>query len=87
MCYPIVSVLIIESHPLMREALASAIAAEPGWIVAAQVAAEAEAEPIATALKPDMILMALGNPGLSESAYTVCFATGAARHAHHRFDN
>ena len=66
MCDSNVSVLIIESHPLMREALASAIASEPGWGVAAQVVANAETELIATAVNPDMILLALGNPGLND---------------------
>ena len=50
----------------MREALASAIASEPGWGVVTQVTADAETELIATALNPDMILMALGNPGLDD---------------------
>jgi DNA-binding NarL/FixJ family response regulator len=57
------SVLVIESHPLMREALCAAIANEPGFTLAAQLASTEEAVPTAVTLQPDMILIALGNPG------------------------
>ena len=50
----------------MREALASAIASEPGWIVAAQVAATSEALQLAVTLNPDTIMLAVGNPGLDD---------------------
>jgi DNA-binding NarL/FixJ family response regulator len=63
---PIASVLIIESHPLMREALYAAIAMEPGLSVAALLTDSAQAAPVAQALQPDLILMALGNPGLDD---------------------
>jgi len=63
MCDPVASVLIIESHPLMREALCAAIASEPSLTVAAQLVTSAEAVPVALALHPDLILIALGNPG------------------------
>ena len=80
-CYPEtmnpvpVSVLIIESHPLMREALCTAIASEPDFKLAGQAANGAEMSDMAftthsgvalLTFKPDIILLALGNPGLTE---------------------
>ena len=57
------SVLIIESHPLMREALCAAIDEEPGLTVAGETAHVAEALQMAAALAPDVILIALEDPG------------------------
>lgn len=61
-----VAVLVVESHPLMRETLCAAIAAEPGLAVAAQLANRAEAVLAAITLQPDLILMALDNPGRND---------------------
>jgi len=60
------SVLVIENHPLMREALCAAIADEPGLKVGMQVANSAEALQMFTISLPDIILLALGNPGAEE---------------------
>jgi DNA-binding NarL/FixJ family response regulator len=69
------SVLIIESHPLMREALCTAILAEPDLKVALQGVNGTEAlemmitvkpDVVLLAFKPDIILLALGNPGLDD---------------------
>jgi DNA-binding NarL/FixJ family response regulator len=69
------SVLVIESHPMMREALCTAIAAEPDLIVVDQAVDGAEEmlmvipllpDAILLSVKPDIILLALGNPGLEE---------------------
>jgi DNA-binding NarL/FixJ family response regulator len=67
-----ISVLVIESHPMMREALRNAIAVEPGLMLAEPVfdgtqtlwmAIAAQPDTILLAYKPDIILLALGNPG------------------------
>jgi DNA-binding NarL/FixJ family response regulator len=60
------SVLVIESHPLMREALCAAITAEPDLKVAAQAVNGAEALQMAEILQPNMILLALRNPVLDD---------------------
>ena len=69
------SVLVIESHPIMREALRNAIAAEPGLMLAEPVydgtqtlwmAVAAQPDTILLAFRPDIILLALGNPGDNE---------------------
>jgi DNA-binding NarL/FixJ family response regulator len=54
--------LIVESHPLMREALCAAIDEEPDLTVAGETAHVAEALPMAAALAPDVILIALEDP-------------------------
>ena len=58
-----VSVLIIESHSLMRQALCAAIGEEPGLTVAGETAHVAEALQMVAALAPDVILIALDDPG------------------------
>ena len=71
------SVLVIESHPIMREALCHAISQEPDLIVAEPVVTGGEVSQmiipmqsglILLAYKPDIILMALGNPGWEDLA-------------------
>ena len=69
---PSASVLIIENHPLMREALCAAIALEPDLVIlepAAQstlLVLDIRPDRLFLADKPDLILLALGNPGLNE---------------------
>jgi DNA-binding NarL/FixJ family response regulator len=69
------SVLVIESHPMMREALCNAIVAEADFCIAEPVfdivqtswmVIAAEPDTILLAYKPDVILLALGNPGTNE---------------------
>jgi DNA-binding NarL/FixJ family response regulator len=69
------SVLVIESHPLMREALYAAIAGEPDLMVAAQavnctevlnMVVTVDPGQAVLAFKPDIILLTLGNPELVE---------------------
>jgi DNA-binding NarL/FixJ family response regulator len=73
--FPPTSVLVIESHPMMREALCNAIVAEADFCIAEPVfdaaqtswmAIAAEPDTILLAYKPDIILLALGNPGTNE---------------------
>jgi DNA-binding NarL/FixJ family response regulator len=70
-----ISVLVIESHPMMREALRNAIAVEPGLTLAEPVfdgseklwmSIAAQPDTILLAYKPEVILLALGNPGENE---------------------
>jgi two-component system nitrate/nitrite response regulator NarL len=70
-----VSVLVIESHPMMREALRNAIAEESDLILAEsgmngstdpQMVIDAKPDAILLAEKPDIILLTFGNPGLDD---------------------
>jgi two-component system secretion response regulator SsrB len=67
--------LVIESHALAREALCAAIAEEPDFKLAGQVVSGAEAlgmlittpaDAVLLAFRPDLILLALGNPGRAD---------------------
>lgn len=64
-CIP-ASVMVIEKHPLMREALCAAISDEPDLKVGMQAARGAEVLQLVKIIRPDVILFALGNPGLEE---------------------
>jgi DNA-binding NarL/FixJ family response regulator len=57
-------IAIIERHPLMREALCAAIASEPGLELVAEAASGSEALSLVPTLRPDVILVSLGNPRL-----------------------
>lgn len=59
-------VLVIEKHPLMREALCDAISDEHDLSVGMKAANGLEALQMLTILLPDMILFAMGNPGTDE---------------------
>ena len=61
-----VSILVIESHPMMRAALCAAIADEPDLTIAAIAANGMDALQMAETLHPQVILLALGNPGTEE---------------------
>jgi len=60
-----VSVLVIEAHPMMREALCSAIVDEPGLMVAMQADNIKQALQMMTVV-PDMILLGLSQPDRGE---------------------
>jgi DNA-binding NarL/FixJ family response regulator len=69
------SILVIERHPMMHEALCTAISEEPDMKVAKPVHSRSGLEEVALlgswetealACNPDIILLALGNPGLRE---------------------
>ena len=59
-------IVVIESHPLMREALCDFIASEPDLKLLAGVPNGTKALKRVVALNPDVILFALGNPGLGD---------------------
>ena len=61
-----ISIMVIESHPLMRAALCAAIADEPGLTIVAVAADVADIMQAAKLLQPDIVLMALGKPGTDE---------------------
>jgi DNA-binding NarL/FixJ family response regulator len=54
--------LIVERHPLMREALCAAIDEEPDLTVAGETAHVAEALLVAASLAPDVFLISLDEP-------------------------
>ena len=57
-----IRILIVDDHPLMREALEAAIAAEPGMQVVGQAGSGREAVLLTHELNPDVILMDLLMP-------------------------
>jgi NarL family two-component system response regulator LiaR len=59
-----IQVLIVDDHPLMREALRAAIDDEPDMTVAAEASNGIEAVSLADALHPDVIIMDLLMPGM-----------------------
>ena len=61
-----VSVVLIEAHPLMREALLAALTAEPDWRVTALPDNHDVIVPTVCAALPDLILLSLGNPGSAD---------------------
>lgn len=56
------TVLIIERHPLMREALYTAISEEPDLRIGMKAASAAEALQLLKVSLPDIVLFAMGNP-------------------------
>lgn len=69
------TVLVLENHPLMRESLCAAIAAEsdlkivevsPEDANAFQLRLSSRYDVLFLASKPDIVLLALGNPGLDD---------------------
>ena len=63
-----VTVLVIEGHPLMRAAICSAIADEPDLTIGGVAARGVDTFEIVQALHPEVILIAVGNPGLEDLA-------------------
>jgi DNA-binding NarL/FixJ family response regulator len=61
----VIRVLIADDHPLMREALSSAIDDEPDMRVVAEAGDGLTVVQLATAIKPDVIIMDLFMPGQS----------------------
>jgi DNA-binding NarL/FixJ family response regulator len=60
-----ISVVIVESQPMMRTALSTAISAE-GMTVLAEVADTRDALQNASRLTPDLILFSVNDPGLKD---------------------
>lgn len=62
------SVVVIESHPLMRAALCAALADEPDITIAAVAANGCDILAMVDILRPDVILFAMGNAGKRDLA-------------------
>ena len=60
-----ITVLIVDDHPVFREGLAAALARSPDMTVAGVVGTGEEAVEVAPLLRPDVVLMDLNLPGLS----------------------
>ena len=60
-----ISLVIVESQPLMLTALSTAFSAE-GMTILAEVSKNRDALQIAVKLNPDLILFSVGHPGLDD---------------------
>lgn len=56
--------LLVDDHPLMRDALANLFRAEPGFEVAGEASDGAEAVATCLELRPDVVLMDIRMPGM-----------------------
>jgi DNA-binding NarL/FixJ family response regulator len=59
----VISVLIVDDHPVVRAGLAGILAGEPDLAVVGEAAGADEAVTVAAALRPDVVLMDLRMPG------------------------
>ncbi|MBI5933364.1 MAG: response regulator transcription factor [Chloroflexi bacterium] len=57
------TVLVIEKHPLLRAAIVNAIADEPDLTICAVAANGQDTRQVVEALRPEIILFSIGNPG------------------------
>ncbi|HET6499767.1 MAG TPA: response regulator transcription factor [Amycolatopsis sp.] len=60
----VVTLLVADDHPVVRDGLSSMFARDPGFEVLGEAADGAEAVRLATALRPDVVLMDLRMPGM-----------------------
>jgi DNA-binding NarL/FixJ family response regulator len=60
-----ISLVIVESHPLMLTALSTAFSAE-GMTILAEISKNRDTLKIAVKLNPDLILLSVGYPGLDD---------------------
>lgn len=60
-----ISVMVVDDHPLMRQALRSVLEKEADFKVVAEVDTGEEAVNVATTLLPDVIIMDISMPGLN----------------------
>jgi DNA-binding NarL/FixJ family response regulator len=59
-----ITLLIVDDHPVVRDGLSGMFAADPGFTVLGEATDGAEAIRLARTLKPDVILMDLRMPGM-----------------------
>jgi len=59
-----IRVLVVDDHPLMREALGAAILADPDMAVVGEAASGQQALQLALSLRPDVVVMDLLMPGM-----------------------
>jgi two-component system NarL family response regulator len=76
-----VSVLLVDDHPIVREGLASVIGRQPEMQVVEQAADGREALEKFTALRPDVVLVDLRMPGMDgiQTVSAICAAAPGAR--------
>jgi DNA-binding NarL/FixJ family response regulator len=63
-CHPIIRLLIVDDHPLMREGIAAVLQSQPDFTVVGEAANGAEAVELFGRLQPDVTLMDLQMPGM-----------------------
>jgi DNA-binding NarL/FixJ family response regulator len=74
-----ISLLIVDDHPVVRDGLSSMFARDPEFTVLGEAADGAEAVRLAAALEPDVVLMDLRMPGLDGVRATEALAGGGTR--------
>src|ERR1700686_3403500 len=62
---PALRVLIADDHEVVRKGLCALLQEQPGWVIAAEASDGREAVDKAKKLKPDVIVMDIGMPGLN----------------------
>jgi DNA-binding NarL/FixJ family response regulator len=65
---PVIRLLIVDDHPIVRDGLTGMFSNEPGFEVVGEAADGAEAVRLAGLLAPDVILMDLRMPGMDGAA-------------------
>jgi DNA-binding NarL/FixJ family response regulator len=65
---PVIRLLIVDDHPVVRDGLTGMFSHEPGFEVVGEAADGAEAVRLAGLLAPDVILMDLRMPGMDGAA-------------------
>ncbi|CAM3781892.1 response regulator transcription factor [Kibdelosporangium persicum] len=65
-----IKVLLVDDHPVVREGLRGMLDAEPDLVVVGEAGSGEEAVAMATAARPDVILMDLRMPGLDGAGAT-----------------
>lgn len=78
---PVIRVLLVDDHAILREGLAAILSAESGMAVAAEVGSGEEAIAVYADCVPDVTLMDLRLPGISgtEAIAAICKANPDAR--------
>ncbi|MCP2636343.1 response regulator transcription factor [Microbacterium sp. HD4P20] len=73
-----IRLLIVDDHPVVRAGLAGLLSDEPGFEVVAEASDGEQAVRLATATRPDVVLMDLRMPGVDGVAATARIAGGEA---------
>ncbi|MBX7120325.1 MAG: response regulator transcription factor [Gemmatimonadaceae bacterium] len=70
---PVIRILVVDDHPLVREGIRNALSVD-GFTVVADVGSAEEALPIARAEQPDVVVMDITLPGMSgiEATEALC---------------